>query len=222
METLGKLVAVSDVVYENNATGTMEGLGITYDWLKRHNPNIIFVRVPAYGNTGTYSQARALGVHLEAVMGHTLLRGYDDADPSANTAIYSGDYLAGAQGAFAVPGPLAPQAEGRASSSDRAGENAAAMFRRRSWLQQERVVGGPSAGRARAPLRSLSCKSPGTETRATTGRDLVEDDEGGLDSCARWARQWTTDRPFAKRGRGERFRGSTAIAGTRRRSTTGS
>ena len=52
------------------------------------------VRVPAYGNTGPYAHARALGVHLESVMGHTLLRGYDDTDPSANTAIYSGDYLA--------------------------------------------------------------------------------------------------------------------------------
>jgi crotonobetainyl-CoA:carnitine CoA-transferase CaiB-like acyl-CoA transferase len=64
------------------------------------------VRVPAYGSTGPYYNARALGVHLEAVMGHTLLRGYDDADPSANTAIYSGDYMAGAQGAFAVMAAL--------------------------------------------------------------------------------------------------------------------
>ncbi|MCA9831925.1 MAG: CoA transferase [Dehalococcoidia bacterium] len=102
LDVLRRLVEVSDVVYENNATGTLEGLGITYDWLKSIKPDIIFVRVPAYGSTGPYYNARALGVHLEAVMGHTLLRGYDDADPSANTAIYSGDYMAGAQGAFAV------------------------------------------------------------------------------------------------------------------------
>jgi crotonobetainyl-CoA:carnitine CoA-transferase CaiB-like acyl-CoA transferase len=106
MDVLRRLVAVSDVVYENNATGTMEKLGITYDWLKAANPSIIFVRVPAYGSTGPYEDARALGVHLEAVMGHTYLRGYEDADPSANTAIYSGDYMAGAQGAFAVMAAL--------------------------------------------------------------------------------------------------------------------
>jgi crotonobetainyl-CoA:carnitine CoA-transferase CaiB-like acyl-CoA transferase len=35
-------------------------------------------------------------------MGHTLLRGYEDGDPSTNTPIYSGDYSAGAQGAFAA------------------------------------------------------------------------------------------------------------------------
>lgn len=130
MEVLRRLVAVSDVVYENNATGTMEKLGITYEWLKAANPAIIFVRVPAYGNTGPYARARALGVHLEAVMGHTLLRGYDDADPSANTAIYSGDYLAGAQGAFAVMAALwhrEKTGEGQLIEIAQA-ENAAAMF----------------------------------------------------------------------------------------------
>jgi crotonobetainyl-CoA:carnitine CoA-transferase CaiB-like acyl-CoA transferase len=35
-------------------------------------------------------------------MGHTLLRGYPDRDPSANTPIYSGDHFAGALGAFAT------------------------------------------------------------------------------------------------------------------------
>ena len=102
MEVLRRLVAVADVVYENNATGTLEKLGITYEWLREANPNIIFVRVPAYGSTGPYEDARALGVHLEAVMGHTLLRGYEDSDPSSNSAIYSGDYFAGVQGAFAT------------------------------------------------------------------------------------------------------------------------
>ena len=130
LDVLARLVAVSDVVYENNATGTMEGLGITYDWLKAANPKIIFVRVPAYGSTGPYARARALGVHLEAVMGHSLLRGYPDADPSSNTAIYSGDYLAGAQGAFAVMTALWHRdrtGEGQLIEIAQA-ENAACMF----------------------------------------------------------------------------------------------
>ncbi|MCC6959073.1 MAG: CoA transferase [Dehalococcoidia bacterium] len=101
-EIFGRVVAHADVVVENNATETMEGLGITYEFLRKHNPRIIMVRIPAYGSTGPYNQARALGVHLESVMGHTLLRGYSDADPSENTAIFSGDYLAGAQAALSV------------------------------------------------------------------------------------------------------------------------
>jgi benzylsuccinate CoA-transferase BbsF subunit len=130
MDVLRRLVAVSDVVYENNATGTMSGLGITYEWLREANPKIIMVSVPAYGSTGPYATARALGVHLEAVMGHTLLRGYDDADASANTAIFSGDYLAGAQGAFAVMTALWLRdrtGEGQLIEIAQA-ENAAAMF----------------------------------------------------------------------------------------------
>ena len=101
-EIFGRVVAQADAVVENNATETMEGLGITYEWLQQYNPKIIMVRIPAYGSTGPYNQARALGVHLESVMGHTLLRGYRDADPSENSAIFSGDYLAGAQAALAV------------------------------------------------------------------------------------------------------------------------
>jgi crotonobetainyl-CoA:carnitine CoA-transferase CaiB-like acyl-CoA transferase len=130
MDLLKRLVAVSDVVCENNAAGTMEKLGITYDWLREANPNIIFVRMPAYGSSGPYYNARALGVHLEGVMGHTLLRGYDDTDPSATTAIYSGDYLAGAQGAFAVMAALwrrEKTGEGQLIEIAQA-ENAAAMF----------------------------------------------------------------------------------------------
>lgn len=130
LDVLRRLVAVSDVVYENNATGTMEKLGITYDWLKEANPKIIFIRVPAYGSTGPYYEARALGVHLEAVMGHSLLRGYSDADPSSNTAIYSGDYLAGAQGAFAAMTATWHRdrtGEGQLIEIGQA-ENAAAMF----------------------------------------------------------------------------------------------
>ncbi len=101
-EIFGRVVALSDVVIENNATETMEGLGITYEWLRKYRDDIIMVRIPAYGSTGPYNQARALGVHLESVMGHTLLRGYMDDDPSASTPIFSGDYLAGAQAALAV------------------------------------------------------------------------------------------------------------------------
>jgi benzylsuccinate CoA-transferase BbsF subunit len=102
LDILRRLVEVSDVVVENNAVDTLEKLGITYDWLKGINDRVIMVRIPAYGLSGPYSVARALGVHLESVMGHTLLRGYRELDPSNNSAIYSGDYMSGAQGCLAV------------------------------------------------------------------------------------------------------------------------
>jgi crotonobetainyl-CoA:carnitine CoA-transferase CaiB-like acyl-CoA transferase len=168
LEVLRRLVAKSDVVYENNATGTMEKLGITYDWLRQAREDIIYVRVPAYGSTGPYKDARALGVHLEAVMGHTLLRGYDDEGPDANTAIYSGDYLAGAQGAFAVMAALHHRertGEGQLIEIAQA-ENAAAMFTQAVMdYSLNRIVQGAIGNRdvfGRYPCGVYPCLSPGT------------------------------------------------------------
>lgn len=206
LDVLSRLVAISDVVYENNATGTMEKLGITYEWLKEANPQIIFVRVPAYGSDGPYANARALGVHLEAVMGHTLLRGYKDADPSSNTAIYSGDFLAGAQGAFAVMSALWHRertGEGQLIEIAQA-ENAAAMFTQAimDYTMNGRVLSaiGNRDIFGRYPCGVYPAKSPGT---AETMDDHwiaihVENDE-------QWARfveaigspEWALDERFA-------------------------
>ncbi|MBI2761223.1 MAG: CoA transferase [Chloroflexi bacterium] len=96
------LIRTADVVYENNVTETMEKLGITYDYLRSLKPDIIFVRAPAFGSTGAYRDYRALGVHLEGVSGHSLLRKYPDLEADSNSQIFSGDYFAGTHGAFAA------------------------------------------------------------------------------------------------------------------------
>lgn len=101
-ELFWHLVPLCDIVYENNAPETMEKLGITYETLRAARPDIIYVQVPGYGATGPYRNYRALGVHLEGAVGHTLLRTYPDLDPSQTSAVYTGDYLAGAVGAFAA------------------------------------------------------------------------------------------------------------------------
>ena len=101
-ELLGRLVAISDLVVENNVTETMEKLGITYSWLKAQREEIIFIRMPAFGNTGAYRNYRALGSMNESVAGHNTLRGYPDMDPSSITAVYTADAAAGAGAAFAA------------------------------------------------------------------------------------------------------------------------
>lgn len=101
-EIFRKLVAISDVLVENNPTETMPKLGISYETLKRINPAFIMLRMPAYGNDGPYQNHRSLGVHIEGVIGHSLLRGYPDLDPSSHTAVYMADAAAGVGGAFAV------------------------------------------------------------------------------------------------------------------------
>ena len=101
-EVFDRLVAVSDVLIENNPTETMEKLGISYESLKAVKDDFIMLRMPAYGSTGPYRDFRAHGVHIEGVVGHTQLRGYADTDPSYNTTVLMSDAAAGVQGAFAV------------------------------------------------------------------------------------------------------------------------
>ena len=101
-DALRRLIAVSDVIVENNPTETMEKLGISYEMLRELNPAIIMLRMPAYANEGPYQNHRSFGFHIEGVVGHSLLRGYADMDPSAITMVLMGDAASGTQGAFAV------------------------------------------------------------------------------------------------------------------------
>ena len=96
------LVKNCDVFVENNVVNRMEQLGISYEMLSELKQDIIMLRMPAYGTDGPYRDYRALGVHMEGVIGHTLLRGYRDMDPSGTTPVYMADAAGGSHGAFAV------------------------------------------------------------------------------------------------------------------------
>ena len=99
-EILGRVIAQADAVIENSTVGTMEKLGITYEWLREQREDIIFVRASGYGLTGEYSDARTLGIHLESVMGHQLLRGYQPEEPILG--VFAADYVSGTQIALSV------------------------------------------------------------------------------------------------------------------------
>ena len=101
-EMLGRLVQVSDVFVENNVRETLDKLGISYRWLKSLKEDIVFIRMPAFGNSGPYQNYRALGSMNESVAGHNSLRGYADMDPSWVTPVYAADAAAGSGAAFAV------------------------------------------------------------------------------------------------------------------------
>ena len=100
------LVAISDVLVENNPVSTLTKLGIDYPWLRNIRPDLIAVRMPPYGLQGPYRNFRSVGSSLEAVMGHTSIRGYRDTDPSMTSSVYTADASAGANAAFAVVSAL--------------------------------------------------------------------------------------------------------------------
>src|SRR5262249_53097014 len=80
-EAFYRLAAKSDIFIENNTPDVVYHLGINYEKLVEHNPRLIMVSLSAYGATGPYRPYRAYGSNMEAMIGHPLLRGYEDTDP---------------------------------------------------------------------------------------------------------------------------------------------
>ena len=82
LEIFKDLISKSDVFIENNMPDTMKKLGLVYSELKKHNPGLIMVRMPAFGLEGKYHRYRSWGQHVEGVAGHSWLKGYRDTDIS--------------------------------------------------------------------------------------------------------------------------------------------
>jgi len=168
LDILRRLVAKADVFVENNASDTMAKLGLSYDWLRGVRDDIIMVRIPAYGLTGPYADARALGVHLEAVMGHSRLRGYSDMDPSSNSIIFAGDYFGGLMGALATMMAVWHRHKtGRGQMVEVAQAEAASAMFAQAFMEQtlNRKLHSPLGNRSvygASPSGVYQCKSPGT------------------------------------------------------------
>jgi len=96
-----RLVAKSDVVFENFRTGTLDKWGLDYETLKKANPKIIVVRITGYGQTGPYAGLAGFGTPATAFSGLTYITGYADKPP-VNQPISLADYLAGLYAAFAA------------------------------------------------------------------------------------------------------------------------
>jgi crotonobetainyl-CoA:carnitine CoA-transferase CaiB-like acyl-CoA transferase len=60
------------------------------------------VRMPAYGLSGPYSGWRALGTHVEGLIGHHHVRTYSGSSPDAGGDVFTADAAAGAHGALAA------------------------------------------------------------------------------------------------------------------------
>jgi crotonobetainyl-CoA:carnitine CoA-transferase CaiB-like acyl-CoA transferase len=76
-----RLVAVSDVVVQNYATGVMERLGLGYDALREINPGIIMASVSGYGQTGPYREYMGYGPAIPPLTGLAAGTGYVNGAP---------------------------------------------------------------------------------------------------------------------------------------------
>ncbi len=79
---LRELVAISDVVTENFASGVLERLGFGYDALRAIKDDIIYVSNCGFGHTGPYAPFKSWGPIAQAMSGITLTSGLPDLPPA--------------------------------------------------------------------------------------------------------------------------------------------
>ncbi|MDN6528807.1 MAG: CoA transferase [Brevibacterium sp.] len=94
-----ELVRRSDIVLENFRPGTIEKWGLGPEVLEGANPDIILVRISAFGQTGPMSERPGFAAVAEGYSGFRELVGDPDRPP-VRVGVSIGDSIAGMQAAF--------------------------------------------------------------------------------------------------------------------------
>lgn len=108
-----RLVEQVDVVTENFTPGTMDGLGLGYDVLRRRNPRLVYAATSGFGQTGPDRLRPALDIVVQGMGGVMSITGHPGGPPT-RPGLSLGD-IAG--GLFTAIGVLAALRE-----RDRSGE----------------------------------------------------------------------------------------------------
>jgi crotonobetainyl-CoA:carnitine CoA-transferase CaiB-like acyl-CoA transferase len=100
-----ELARRSDVFIENFKTGSLANHGLDYDAIKAVNPDIIYLSVTGFGQTGPYALHPGTDGAFQAMCGMMAVTGDPDGAPQkAGTFIV--DFITGLYGAIAVLGAL--------------------------------------------------------------------------------------------------------------------
>ncbi|HEV8711525.1 MAG TPA: CoA transferase, partial [Candidatus Binatia bacterium] len=76
-----QLCAKADVVVENFAPGTLEGMGFGFPILQARNPRLILCSISGFGQRGPRREWRAYDPIIQAASGITSVTGYADRPP---------------------------------------------------------------------------------------------------------------------------------------------
>jgi crotonobetainyl-CoA:carnitine CoA-transferase CaiB-like acyl-CoA transferase len=96
-----QLIARSDALFENNRPGTLARLGIGPDDARAVKPEIVYVSLSGFGQTGPYAKRAGVNFIVESFSGSLALTG-DPNDIPMHPGIQTGDILGGMFGAYAV------------------------------------------------------------------------------------------------------------------------
>lgn len=90
-----------DVFVENFRPGTLERWNLGPEWLLAASPQLVILRVTAFGQDGPYRERAGFGTLAEAITGIAAVSGYDDRPPLL-PAFPLADVMAGQAAAAAV------------------------------------------------------------------------------------------------------------------------
>lgn len=93
-ELFMELVAEADVLVENFAVGTMDGLGLGYETLSDHNPELIYAHGSGFGESGEYMEYPAMDLTIQAMTGVMDTTGFPDGPP-VKSGVQVADFMGG-------------------------------------------------------------------------------------------------------------------------------
>ena len=104
-ELIVNILETTDILVENFRPGTMEKWGLDYNSIKKIKPEIIYVSITNFGQTGPYKDYKASDAIIYAMGGEMFSRGIIDREPvklGPNIVLFQGGTAAavGALGAF--------------------------------------------------------------------------------------------------------------------------
>lgn len=96
-----ELVKTADAVIDNYSQGVLPKMGLGYEDLRRVNPNIVAVSMPAFGSQTAWADCRAYGSTLEQGSGLPIVTGMPHWAPTMNHIAF-GDPIGGLNSAAAA------------------------------------------------------------------------------------------------------------------------
>jgi crotonobetainyl-CoA:carnitine CoA-transferase CaiB-like acyl-CoA transferase len=116
LETARELIARAHLLVEDFVPGTLEGWGLDVDNLQRLNPNLVALRISAFGQTGPWHRRQATPLTLQAASGWISSR--DPQRPPVQVGARVAEYVAGGYGALGALTALRLQPCGRVREVD--------------------------------------------------------------------------------------------------------
>ncbi|WP_265497935.1 CaiB/BaiF CoA transferase family protein [Providencia rustigianii] len=104
-EILFQLIKESDVVVENFRPGVTQRLGIDFDSLKQHNPQIIYASISGFGQNSPLASYPAYDIVAQAMSGLMSVTGFPETGPTRSGESI-GDVCAGVFAAWAISSAL--------------------------------------------------------------------------------------------------------------------